>query len=160
MPLAESVRHISEYSNAMRISGYSSSERYRAIRGAVMRFEEMKEKVARGEIKFLNRKKEEIITVKTAKGGMTSSSWYLKGKTERVMYCHATPGGELAANIKKAVNDVAANGKKTLVVEEGGTPVVAFARKTDPFRNKQCRFEDENCMVESEKDCAQMGVIY
>ena len=52
------------------------------------------------------------------------------------------------------------NGKKTLIVEEGGTPVLAFARKTDPFRNRCCRFEDENCIVESDKDCAQMGAIY
>ena len=37
---------------------------------------------------------------------------------------------------------------------------MAFTRKTDPFRNKSCRFEDENCMVDSDKDCAQMGVIY
>ena len=58
------------------------------------------------------------------------------------------------------MNDVAVNGKKTLIVEEGGTPVLAFARKTDLFRNNCCRFEDENCIVESDKDCAQMRAIY
>ena len=160
LPWSESVKHISKYSNAMRISGYSASERYRAIRGATMRYEEMKEKVRNGEIRSLNRKKEEIRASKTAKGGMTSSSWYLKGKTERVMYCQATPGGTLAAKLKKAVNEVANNDKKTLIVEEGGTPVLAFARKTDPFRKEQCRYEDDQCIVESKKDCATMGAVY
>ena len=81
LPWSEAARHLTEYSNCMRISGYSSAERFRAIRGGCMRFEEMKIKVNRGEIKSLHRSKDEILRTKIAKGGLVASSWYLKGKT-------------------------------------------------------------------------------
>ena len=65
----------------MRISGYSVKERWNAIRGSIMRLEEMRKKVNNGEIVSINRTKSEIQRNKIQKGGFTSSSWYLKGKT-------------------------------------------------------------------------------
>ena len=67
----------------MRMSGYTSMERYQSIRGAVMRYEEMLKKVEDGEIPSLHRSKEDIIKTKKEKGGITASSWFLKGRTSR-----------------------------------------------------------------------------
>ena len=120
----------------------------------------MRDKVKNIEIVSLNRKKEEIVKEKAAKGGITASSWYLRGRTERVIYCQPSPGGKLASNIKKAVNSVSRNGAKTLVVEDGGTPITASLRQNDSFRKHECRFGDKLCMVESSKDCAMMNAIY
>ena len=66
----------------------------------------MQRKVINGEIKSLFRSKDEILKTKVSKGGLSASSWYLKGKTERVMYCQPTPGGKLASKIKVALREV------------------------------------------------------
>ena len=91
-------------------------------------------------------------------GGIIAFSWYLKGRTERVLYCQPIPGGKLASDIKKAVNSVAKNG--TLIVEDGSTPKIAYIKRSDPFRKEEYRYGDESCIVENNKDCTQMGVIY
>ena len=46
------------------------------------------------------------------------------------------------------------------MVEDGGLPVTATLRRTDPFHPGTCRFQDPNCIVETGKDCAQTGCIY
>ena len=87
LPWQETVNHLNEFSNCMRISGYSVTERWNAIRGSIMRLEEMRKKVNNGEIVSINRTKSEIQRNKIQKGGFTSSSWYLKGKTYQVISC-------------------------------------------------------------------------
>ena len=53
----------------MRISGYSQKERYEAIRGAIMRQEEMRRKLERGEIKSLHRDRRDIVISKEKRDG-------------------------------------------------------------------------------------------
>ena len=69
LPWSEVVQHMNEWSNCMKMSGYSHKERYQAIRGAVMRQEEMKRKVEEGSIKSLHRDRREILASKAKKGG-------------------------------------------------------------------------------------------
>ena len=88
------------------------------------------------------------------------SSWYLRGKTELVVYCQPTPSGRLASKIKQSISKVANNGAKTLVVEDEGKPLVGFLKQTDLFRKSECRFGDENCMIESSKYCTKISVVY
>ena len=38
--------------------------------------------------------------------------------------------------------------------------MVTSLKKTDPFRQEACRFDDPTCIVEKGKDCALMGCIY
>ena len=92
LPWQETARHLSDFSNCLRISGYSPAERFHAIKGALARHEEMLRKLEAGEIKSLNRTREEIQARKQDKGGLTASSWFLKGDTVRVMTCQPTPG--------------------------------------------------------------------
>ena len=61
LPWEETVCHISEYSNSLRISGYSPQERFHAIREGVMRYEELSKLARVGKIKSVNRTKEEIL---------------------------------------------------------------------------------------------------
>ena len=49
--------HLSEFSNCMIISGYKMKERWITIRGSILRMEEMRRKVVRGDIESVNRKK-------------------------------------------------------------------------------------------------------
>ena len=101
---SEHAKHLTIFSNCLRISGYSEKERFETIRGACMRFKEMRRKVDEGEIPSINRKKEEIIAMKIKKGGLTVGSWYLSGEVNKVITCQATPGGILAKHLKKNLN--------------------------------------------------------
>ena len=146
LPWSESVIHLNKWSDCMRISGYSHKERFEAIRGAVMRFEAMKEMVSDGTMKSLNRDKLEISKSKADKGGNNSNTWFLKGKTSKVMKCQANPDGKLADMLKTALNPIGAK-ERVQVVEEGGVPLTAGLRKKDPFFLGSCRFGDPNCII-------------
>ena len=129
------------------------------MRGCVMRYKEMERKVKNGDIPSLNRDRTEILCAKTAKGGLMSMSWFLKGVTDRIITCQPTPGGELCRRLKECINgDV--NRRRVLVQEDGGFPVTSSLRRTDPFKPHGCRFGDDQCMVEDNKDCAKSSVVY
>ena len=102
----------------MKMSGYSHKERYQAIRGAVMRQEEMKRKVEEGSIKSLHRDRREILASKAKKGGFQATTWFLSGEISRTIRCDQAPGTILCKSIKKALN-TGGTGERTLVVEEG-----------------------------------------
>ena len=62
LPWKKSIRHMSEWSNTLTISGYTEMERYNAVIGAVTRQEKIKRMVTEGEISSLHRNKEEILS--------------------------------------------------------------------------------------------------
>ena len=126
--------HLSEFSNCMIISGYKMKERWITICGSILRMEEMRRKVVRGEIESVNRKKLEIQKKKVEKGGLTSSSWFLKGKTYNVISCQPSPDGILARKVSDTLNSINPS-RRILVTEDGGIPITASLRKSDPFRN-------------------------
>ena len=103
LPWTETVAHLAEYSNMLRLSGYSEKERYNNIKGAVTRHREMIREVETGERHSLYRTRDQILTAKDLKGGLSAASWFLGGETRSVISCHATPGGILADKIRKAV---------------------------------------------------------
>ena len=159
LPWVEVVAHMNEWSNCMRISGYSQKERYEAIRGAVMRQEEMKRKLEQGEIQSLHRGRREIQASKERKGGLQASTWYLRGQTARTVRCDPTPGSRLCKSLNEALNPVGTT-ERTLVVEEGGVPVTSQVRRGDPFFNGSCRYGDPSCMARQGVDCGLSGVLY
>ena len=100
----------------MKISEYSESDRFNSIRGSVMLHEEMIGKVLRGDIESINRTKAEILKNKMDKGGLTASSWYLKGDIRCVVSCQPSPGGILVKKISEVINgDI---GRKRILVME------------------------------------------
>ena len=94
-----------------------------------MRLEEMRKKVNNGEIVSINRTKSEIQRNRIQKGGFTSSSWYLKGKTYQVISCQPSPGGILARELTESLKNNP--DRRILVTEDGGIPV--SLKKADPF---------------------------
>ena len=155
----EYAKHLTEYSQTLRLSGYSSRERYETIKGAINRHKEMEEKVRKGEITSMNRTRKEIQERKAEKGGITAGSWYLGGETVRVMTVQPTPGGKLLKAVKNSINKDTSNGK-TMVVEDGGQPAIASLKEGDPFRKEGCKFTNPDCMVDIKEDCTAMGCLY
>ena len=159
LPWSESVTHMTEWSQCMRLSGYSEKERYEAIRGSVMRQEEMKRKVEMGEIVSLHRDRKQIIASKERKGGFQASTWYLQGSTSRTVRVDPTPGGILCKEVNKILNPEGCS-ERTHVVEEGGIPVTTSVRRNDPFYSGTCRYGDQNCIVKQGVNCSQSGCLY
>ena len=76
LPWEDTVIHLRDYSNCMRISGYSQTERYHAINGAVERVREMKREVQDCQRCSLFRDRESIMAAKRSKQDW-SNTWYL-----------------------------------------------------------------------------------
>ena len=143
----------------MKASGYMAHERFQAIRGAVLRFEEMKRKKETGEIQSLHRSRTEIQASKERKGGIQASTWYLRGSTSRTIKCQPTPHGTLAKHLQGTQNPSGTR-EKTLVVEEGGQPIWASLKQNDPFHHGGCKFGDNECIVQQGSDCMATGTLY
>ena len=157
--MASLLKHMNRWSMCLKDSGYGPKERLDTIKGAVLRHKEMQKMVKEGVIRSLHRSRDEIIQKKAEKGGITSSSWFLKGNTAKVIKCQATPDGALARRLDRNLNP--ANVKeRTKVVEEGGAPATASLRRSDPYRKPECRFQDKSCLVDPKQDCSLMGCIY
>ena len=74
LPWEQSVKHLTDWANTLRISGYSEKERFDSIHGAVTRHDEMKRLVSAGEISSLHRSRDEILKSKAKKSGILSST--------------------------------------------------------------------------------------
>ena len=111
--------HLSEFSNCMIISGYKMKERWITIRGSILRMEEMRRKVVRGDIESVNRKKSRNQCLVSSLSG----------------------------------------DQQSFVTEDGGISISASLRKSYPFRNQQCRFNEPEYIVERGRDCSSQGVL-
>ena len=99
--------------------------------------------------------------MKEQKGGLSSSTWYLKGKTSNTIKWQATPNGDLAKLLTRNLNTGRGpNDERLKVVEEGGAPATASLRRSDPYRKEECRFQAKSCLVDPKQDCSLMGCIY
>ena len=45
-------------------------------------------------------------------------------------------------------------------VEMGGMPVTAGLMSKDPFKPDRCRFDDNKCLVDQDKDCMTQNSVY
>ena len=84
---------MTEYSDMLRISGYSEKERLNFIKGALTRHREMLDEVNRGERVLLFRERKHIEEAKDLKGGLSAASWYLGGQVKTTVSCQATQEG-------------------------------------------------------------------
>ena len=51
-------------------------------------------------------------------------------------------------------------GKKRIVLEEGGEPVTIGLKRKNPFSTNGCKFGDNQCIVSPSSDCSAMGATY
>ena len=84
------------------------------------------------------------------------SSWFLKGEIDSVITCQPTPGGILARKIKESINSDPR--KKRILVTEGRWLLVTVSiKKTDPLRQRRCRYMEDSCIVEEGRDCSKQS---
>ena len=158
LPWDETVSHLSEYSNMLRISGYNQWERYHNIVGAINRHRQMTKEVSEGNRESLFRTRKDIMKTKDDKGGLSAATWFLSGETRSVISCQATPDVKLAEMIREKIGK-ASNGDRRLVTEEGGVPVTLGLKVIDTHKKQGCQYNDKDCWVEDGK-CSEMGALY
>ena len=141
------------------ISRYTQKETYNFIKGATFRHSQMREEVENGVRQSMFRKKEEILRAKEAKGGHTASTWFLKGEVVSTISCQATPGSLLVNKLQQKLGTTS-EGKKRIVLEEGGEPVTIGLKRKNPFSTNGCKFGDNQCIVSPSSDCSAMGATY
>ena len=84
---------MNEFSRKLLLSGYSLQERYNAIKGSIVRYNQMKADVKPGKISDLYRHKNQIFRSKFDKKSW-ANAWFLKGEVSGTISCQATPNGE------------------------------------------------------------------
>ena len=157
-PWKEVVKHVSDYSWSLKISGYNETQRYRTIKGAIDRALTIREEVRNGVRDSINRSKSEIQKSKIDKMDW-SNTWFLKGEVGSTVSCPVTVDGTLRKQLSRTLND-GKTGGKILVIEDGGRPITCGLRTKDPRRPPGCIFGDRNCIVSHSEQCDRQGVIY
>ena len=94
LPSSEYIRHLNDYSNCMRVSGYSHIERYHSNNGAIERVNMMRKEVTTGKRSSLFQDRESIMAAKKSKQDW-SNTWYLKNGIKSTVPCPVTAGGVL-----------------------------------------------------------------
>ena len=52
------------------------------------------------------------------------------------------------------------SGARRIVQEESGLPITIGLRKSNPFINEGCQYNDPHCIASGDKDCGRMGIVY
>ena len=156
-PWSEVEEHLSRYAIVMRISGYSKTQRYHTIKGAVERYREITREVEVGHRESIYRSGDKIRETKKDKMDW-ANTWFLQGNTKDTISCPVTPGGELKKRLTETVNK--GKSTNTKVIEDGGRPVSGGLTTKDPMRPQGCIFGDQRCIVRADQNCDRMGIIY
>ena len=154
------VKHLSDFSHAMLISGYNHQYRYDIISGLIVRYNQISSSVSDGTREWYKSKcqtKED----KQRKGGNNAATWHLKGDTRHTLAVPITPHSALAKTVKTCLKDtVAPDGGETLVVERGGQPITSGIILKDPFKPEGCRYNNANCIVDAKTGCMTVNIVY
>ena len=102
-PWDEKAEYLNQYMNMMRVLGYSKSERYHTLKGAIERYDTMCNEVALGDRASLYRSGK-VIRKAQREQKSWSNTWFLKGDVKATVSCPVTPGGILKSKLSKTVN--------------------------------------------------------
>ena len=142
----------------MYISGYKKGVVINIVRGVLKRYKQMLESDSEGTTP-LWRSRSQIMTMKKAKPGRTSSNWFMKGDNRQFMCLPVTPGGHLVSRMRKELGTFKGPDKGTTKYSErAGRSILAGISKDDPFPKVGCTFGDPECLVGP--GCDKGGVCY
>ena len=96
---------LSDFSNMLRLSGYSEAFRMNTINGALLRWREVLSLVDKGD-RVLHRSQDQIANQKKEKGGGNPATWFLRNQTTSTIGVPYTPSGMLKNNVQKELNKI------------------------------------------------------
>ena len=148
---------MADYSNMLRLSGYSEKFRADTVEGVLSRWEVILKEVQEKK-RVLHRSTDQILQHKSLKGTVNNSTWFLKGENTTTMSVPITPSSTLRNRLQDKLSDVRGpDGGRLIVVEESG--MVVTRTFPVPGQPKGCQYKDK-CNVKDDTNCQKMGVIY
>ena len=109
----KTAKHLTEYMDSLRISGYPEHFRYNILRGVISKEKEILNMVEQ-KLTKKHRTKQEIQAKKSSKPGRYKNTWFLRGQYKNTLKVTATPESKLAQDINNRL-------KKILDPELGAT---------------------------------------
>ena len=157
LPWETTVKHLNDFSERMKLSGYNEDYRYQVIKSGVEGFDKMLEEEQNGG-RPINRPKSWEEDKRQKKKELQKRTWYRKGGFDVPIFVPHTPRGVLAKAMreKEAQNN---QGRKIRfkIVERGGVTLEQKLRRSNPWAGGECgrprcfpcRGDGGNCSTES-----------
>ena len=151
---------LSDYMVRMRQAGYDEWFRTCVLKQAVARYEGMVNAHESGAMPLYRDKN--WVTDTARRKEKKKKDWLNKGGYDTVVFVPATPGGELAHEWKKVLEDTTSP-IKVRVEETGGRSMKSIFQKSNPMKKSGCR--EINCLVCSHErgqggDCRKPNIGY
>ena len=146
---------LEDFMDTLRQSEYDQRYRHDILRGILQRWVLMQESTGPR-----YRSREEILRDKDKKTGQFRNTWFLRGEVTTTLGVQATPGGQLAAEVRQALGSSRGpDGGTTQVLERPGRSVAAGLRRANPLWSKECPYPDK-CWVKEGVSCWKARVVY
>ena len=159
VPQSERNLIMSEFMNAMRVSGYDDYYRLDVLK-SVMEISKKQDLEVQEGTRVRNRTRGQIKEAKDKKEGRYANTWFMSGTHTAVLNVPSTPGGKLAAKLSDSLRgQKGPDGGTTKVVESGGSSISRGLTISDPFKSNECPFNIK-CCSSSNTDCTSARIVY
>ena len=158
LPWETTVKHLDDFSERMKLSGYNEDYRYQVVRSGVEGFDKMLAEEENGG-RPINRPKSWEEDKRQKKKELQKRNWFRKGDFDVPLFVPHTPRGVLAKAMraKEAQNN---QGRRIRfkIVEKGGVTLEQMLRRSNPWAGGKCGRErcfpckggeGGNCWMES-----------
>ena len=161
LPWETTLRHLDNFSQRMRMSGYNENYRFQIIKSGVEGFDKMlKESEDGGRPINSPRTWEEDLRQKNKY--FKKKRWYRRGGYDVPLFVPHTPRGELAKKMKeKEAQNNQGRSIRFRIVEKGGITLEQKLRRSNPWAGEKCgRPKCFPCRSERGGNCYRESVTY
>ena len=161
LPWDTTVKHLNDFSNRMRASGYDEKYRFEIIKSGVEGFDKMVEEENNGG-RPINQRRTWNKDQRQKKKELQKKNWFAKGGYDVPLFVPHTPGGELAKRMRSAEAQNHQGRKiRFKIVEKGGVTLERMLRRSNPWSQENCgRAECFPCQGGEGGTCWREGITY
>ena len=161
LPWDTTVKHLNDFSQRMRASGYSEKYRFEIIKSGVEGFDKMIDEENKGG-RPINQRRTWNQDQRQKKKELQKKNWYSKGGYDVPLFVPHTPGGELAKRMRRAEAQNHQGRKiRFKIVEKGGVTLEKMLRRSNPWSSENCgRADCFPCEGGEGGSCWREGVTY
>ena len=161
LPWEVTVKHLNDFSQRMRASGYGERYRYEVIKSGVEGFDKMIAEKNKGG-RPINQRRTWNEDQRQKKKESQKKNWFKGGGFDVPLFVPHTPNGELAKRMRKAEAQNHQGRKiRFKIVEKGGVTLENLLRRSNPWSEESCGREDcFPCKGGGGGTCWREGVVY
>ena len=161
LPWETTVKHLNDFSQRMRASGYGERYRFEIIKSGVEGFDKMVKEENRGG-RPINPRRTWNEDQRQQKKELQGKNWFRSGGFDVPLFVPHTPNGELAKRMREAEAKNHQGRKiRFKIVEKGGVTLENLLRRSNPWSDESCGRPDcFPCQGERGGMCWREGVTY